>query len=48
MKLIIKKEIYENWVSFKSFIEVPKLFYKLIKKYYEMKGYEVEIYDNEI
>ena len=47
MKLIIKKEINVNWLSYKGFITVPRLFYRIVKKYYEIKGYEVEILENE-
>lgn len=45
MILIIKKEIYENWLSYKTFKKVPSIFYKLVKKYYELRGYEVEIFE---
>lgn len=45
MILMLKKEIYEDWVSEKYFIEIRSIFYPIVKKYYEWKGYEVEIYD---
>ena len=44
MKLLVKKEVYEDWVSLKQFIEIPRIFYWIVKKYYELKGYEVEIW----
>ena len=47
MKLIIKKEICINWLSYKTFIDVPRLFYKIVKKYYELRGYEVEVLKDE-
>ena len=43
MKLIIKKEICVNWLSYKTFIDVPNIFYRIVKKYYELRGYEVEV-----
>lgn len=43
MILIIKKEIYENWLSIKTCKRVPKIFYKAAMKWYEILGYEVEV-----
>ena len=48
MILIIKKEICKDWVSQKTFITIPNIFYPIVKKYYELKGYEVEIYEGEL
>lgn len=45
MTLLIKKQILEDWVSLTEFIKIPGIFYPIVKKYYELKGYEVEIYD---
>ena len=42
MKIIIKKEINEQWISYKGFRTIPRILYKIIKKYYELRGYEVE------
>ena len=41
--LTIEKEILKNQLSFKTFKEVPKLFYRIVKLYYELKGYEVGV-----
>lgn len=41
--LVIKKEILPDWLSFKTFIEVPKIFYRIVKFYWKIKGYEVEV-----
>ena len=45
MILLIKKEIYKDLVSQKYFIEIPGIFYKIVKKYYELRGYEVDIFE---
>lgn len=43
MKIIIKKEINEQWISYKGFRTIPKILYRITKKYYELRGYEVEV-----
>ena len=47
MKLIIKKETYENVTSFKQIIEAPKIICKILKLYWKIRGYEVEVIENE-
>lgn len=43
MKIIIKKENEEQWQSLKMIKTYRiKLIGKIMKKYYEIKGYEVE------
>jgi len=43
MIVIIKKEIEKDWLSIKACKRVPRIFYKIVKKYYELIGYEVEV-----
>lgn len=46
--LIIKKEVVEDWLSIKTVkrcrLEITA---KILKWYYEKKGYEVEVLENE-
>lgn len=48
MMIRLQKEIYKDWVSEKSFKEIPRVLYIFYKIYYKLKGYEVDIYDGEI
>jgi len=41
--LIIKKEHYPSWMSLKMTRRYPFIIWRIMKKYYEMKGYEVEV-----
>lgn len=46
--LIIKKEIAESWLSIKTIKRCRfKITSKIIKWYYEKRGYEVEILKDE-
>lgn len=45
MMIRLRKEIYKTWVSEKTFIEVPRIFYPFVKLYYKLKGYEVDKYE---
>lgn len=45
MIVIIKKEIEKDWLSIKTCKKVPKIFFKIVKKYYELIGYEVEVFE---
>ena len=47
MIIIIKKEVYKDWLSIKTCKRVPKLLSKIFKKYYELIGYEVEVLEKE-
>ena len=48
MILIIKKIIIENKLEEQTYKEVPKIFYKLVKWFYEIRGYEVEVVDKDV
>ncbi len=46
--LIIKKEIVESWLSIKTIKRCRfKITAKILKWYYEKKGYEVEVLEDE-
>lgn len=49
IKVIIKKEKYDGWLSFKKieYFEHKFIRYHLCIWYYKMKGYEVEVLENE-
>ena len=48
MKLIIKKQLEKEWLSFTTYIEVPKIFYRIVKLFYEIRGYEVEVVEKDV
>lgn len=46
MKILIKKEIYEDWVSLKTFKNIHSFLYPIYKWFYNILGYEVERSDD--
>lgn len=47
MRILIKKENLPKWESYKEIKIIPRIFYKIIKLYYEILGYEVEDIEDE-
>ena len=45
MTLIVKKAVYKDWISQTYCVKVPRLFYRIVKLCYQIKGYKVEIYE---
>ena len=44
MTIIVRKEIYEHWLSETFCKEIPRIMYPIVKAYYKLKGYEVEVF----
>jgi len=47
MKLLITKEHYPSWMSLRMIKKYPRIIWRIMRKYYKSKGYNVEVLKDE-